>query len=219
MDDVQTGRQPADKLAPRWLDWAREVQALAQTGLNYAENDYQRERYNRLSEIAAEIFAEHSHLAYQPLRDVFQAQIGYATPRVDVRGAVFDAQGRLLLVRERADGGWTMPGGWADVGDTPSEGAEREVWEEAGFRVRARRLIGVYDGNRVEPLEVFHAFKLIFLCELIGGQATTSHETTEVAFFAQSEIPELLSAERTKTRHIADAFVAYRDPNYPTVFD
>lgn len=208
-----------NKVSPRWLDWAREIQALSQTGLHYAENDYQRERYRRLSEIAAEIFAEHSQLAFEPLRDAFQAQIGYATPRVDVRGAVFDPNGRLLLVRERADGGWTMPGGWADVGDVPSEGAEREVWEEAGFRVKARKLVGVYDANRVAPLELFHAFKLVFLCEMISGEATPSHETSEVAFFAENQVPEVLSAERTRTRHILDAFAAYNDLNCPTVFD
>jgi 8-oxo-dGTP pyrophosphatase MutT (NUDIX family) len=125
----------------------------------------------------------------------------------------------MLLVRERADGGWTMPGGWADVGDTPSVGAEREAWEEAGFRVKARKLVGVYDANRVEPLELFHAFKLVFLCDLISGEATPSHETSEVAFFAQDLIPETLSAERTRARHILDAFSAYHDPNCPTVFD
>ena len=140
----------ADKVSPRWLDWAREIQALSQTGLHYSENDYQRERYRRMSEIAAEIFAEHSQLAFEPLRDAFQAQIGYATPRVDVRGAVFDLNGRLLLVRERADGGWTMPGGWADVGDVPSEGAEREVWEEAGFRV-FRLGVGRYPQDNLQP--------------------------------------------------------------------
>ncbi|HEX7976291.1 MAG TPA: NUDIX hydrolase N-terminal domain-containing protein, partial [Anaerolineales bacterium] len=126
---------------PRWLDWAREVQALAQTGYYYAENDYQRQRYRRLTEIAAEIVQSHTDMGYEPLIGVFQAQAGYATPRVDVRGAVF-REGKLLLVRERMDEAWTMPGGWADVGDVPSQAAEREVWEEAGFRVQARKLIG-----------------------------------------------------------------------------
>ncbi len=155
---------------PRWLDWAREIQALAQTGYHYAENDYQRQRYQRLTEIAAEIVSESAGLEYAPLLDAFQAQIGYATPRVDVRAAIFQ-EGKLLLVRERQDNGWTMPGGWADVGDVPSEAAERETWEEAGFHVKARRVIGVYDANRLGPLELFHAFKLVFLCDLISGEA------------------------------------------------
>ena len=203
---------------PRWLEWAREIQALSQTGYHFSENEYQRERYQRLAEIAAEIIQEHSGLDTELLVDVFNAQIGYATPRVDVRGAVFQA-GKLLLVRERADGGWTLPGGWADVGDVPSEAAEREVWEEAGFQFKARKVIGVYDANRVGPLEVFHAFKIVFLCELLGGEARSSNETSEVGFFGPHEIPEILSGERTRPRQILDAFSTLNNPSLPTVFD
>ncbi len=205
-------------LSPRWLDWAREIQALSQTSSHYAENDYQRERSNRLLEIAAEIISEYSSLDCASLEGIFKAQIGYATPRVDVRGAVF-RDGKLLLVRERQDGGWTLPGGWADVGDAPAEGAEREVWEEAGFRVKARKVIGVYDANRTGPLEVFHAFKIVFLCELISGEPTPSSETTEVAFFAFDEIPTVLSPARTPRRVIEDAFAALANPDSSTVFD
>jgi ADP-ribose pyrophosphatase YjhB (NUDIX family) len=203
---------------PRWLEWAREIQSLAQTGFHYAENEYQRERNHRLSQIAAEIIDQHTSLGFETLIGVFDRQTGYATPRVDVRGAVFRA-GELLLVRERQDGGWTMPGGWADVGDVPSQAVEREVWEEAGFRVKAIRLIGVYDANRVGPLELFHAFKLVFLCDLIGGEPTPSAETSEVSFFSQDGIPPSLSGERTLPRHIIDAFAALADPNRPAVFD
>jgi ADP-ribose pyrophosphatase YjhB (NUDIX family) len=205
-------------IAPRWLEWAREIQALSQTGTQYAENEYQRERYHRLSEIAAEIICEHTNLEQAPLIAAFNVQVGYATPRVDVRGAVFQ-DGRLLLVRERADGGWTMPGGWADVGNLPSEAAEREVWEEAGFRVKVKKLVGVYDANRTGPLEIFHAYKIVFLCDLISGEPRPSPETSEVAFFDANEIPSPLSCERTKNRHILDAFSALADPNWITVFD
>jgi len=205
-------------LPPRWLEWAREIQALAQTGSHYAENDYQRQRYHRLMEIAAEIVSEHSNLEYSPVLEVFITPIGYTTPRVDVRGVVFQ-EGKLLLVRERMDGGWTLPGGWADVGDVPSKAAEREVWEEAGFLVKASKVIGVYDANRVGPLELFHAFKIVFLCDLIDGKARPSLETSEVRFFDWEEIPESLSGERTKMRHIQDAFACLKDPTCPTVFD
>lgn len=206
------------EVTPRWLIWAREIQALSQTGLHYAENDYQRQRNQRLSEIAAEIISEHTGLETDSLVRTFQAQIGYATPRIDVRGAVF-CHGKLLLVRERLDGGWTMPGGWADVGDLPSEAAEREVWEEAGFRVKALKVIGVYDANRAEPLELFHAFKIVFLCEILSGEARPSDETSDVAFFSWDEIPNVFSGERTRLRHIQDAFAAYQDMSCPTVFD
>jgi ADP-ribose pyrophosphatase YjhB (NUDIX family) len=203
---------------PRWLEWARQIQALSQTGYHYAENEYQRQRYQRLTEIAAEIINECAGLEVDPLVSVFHAQIGYATPRVDVRAAVFQ-HGKLLLVRERQDDGWTMPGGWADVGDVPSEAAEREAWEEAGFHVKARRVIGVYDANRVGPLELFHAFKLVFLCDLIDGEPRPSSETSEVAFFGPDEIPAHLSVNRTYIRHIDDAFRIYACPDLPTVFD
>jgi ADP-ribose pyrophosphatase YjhB (NUDIX family) len=204
--------------APRWLEWAREIQAISQTGYHYSENDYQRQRYLRLSEIAAEITSEYMHLDPGQLSEVFSRQVGYATPRVDVRGAVFQ-DNKLLLVRERADGGWTMPGGWADVGDVPSQAAEREIWEEAGFRVRTSKVIGIYDANRTGPLEFFHAYKIVFLCELLGGEARPSSETSDVGFFSEGDLPGPLSGERTRPRHIQDAFAAYWDAGWKTVFD
>jgi ADP-ribose pyrophosphatase YjhB (NUDIX family) len=206
------------KTSLRWLDWAREIQALAQTGYYYTENEYDRHRYQRLLEIAAEITAEQTALEYPQLVQVFTDQLGYATPRVDVRGAVI-REGKLLMVRERRDGGWTMPGGWADVGDLPSASAEREVWEEAGFHVRAQRVVGVYDANRVGPLDLFHAFKIVFLCDILDGEPRPSDETSEVDFFAPDEMPEILSGERTLRRHIVDVFNAWRQPDLPTIFD
>ncbi len=205
-------------IIPRWLEWAREIQALAQTGFHYAENEYQRMRYRRLMEIAAEIVAEHSNLEYPSVIEVFSTPIGYTTPRVDVRGVVHQDK-RILLVREIMDGGWTLPGGWADVGEIPSIAAEREVREEAGFNVKATKVIGVYDANRIGRLELFHAYKIVFLCEIISGEAKTSEETSEVAFFDRNEIPEILSGERTKLRHIQDAFMCLDNPSYLTVFD
>jgi ADP-ribose pyrophosphatase YjhB (NUDIX family) len=111
-----------------------------------------------------------------------------------------------------------MPGGWADVGDVPSEAVEREVLEESGFDVKAYKVIGLYDANRTGPLEGFHAFKIVFLCDIIGGEARTSEETSEVAFFERNEIPEILSGERTRPRHIKDAFLAVSG-DQPTIFD
>lgn len=120
----------------RWLDWAREIQALAQTGLAFTTSQYDRLTFERLSEIAAEIVAGHSQLVFPEIKRVFSLEPGYATPKVDIRAAVV-RDGRILLVREKADGKWAMPGGWADVGDRPSETAERETQEESGFVVRA----------------------------------------------------------------------------------
>jgi ADP-ribose pyrophosphatase YjhB (NUDIX family) len=206
-----------ENATPRWLAWAREIQALSQTGLHYAENNYQKQRYLRLLEISAQMVGENTDMAGEELVSIFARQTGYATPRIDVRGAVFQA-GKLLLVRERVDGGWTMPGGWADVGDSPSEAVEREVYEESGFKVKARRIIGIYDANRTGPLEVFHAFKIVFLCEIISGEPRSSDETSEVKFFHKRDLPESLSGERTRPRHLLDAFKALSG-ELPTVFD
>jgi ADP-ribose pyrophosphatase YjhB (NUDIX family) len=203
---------------PRWLEWAREIQALAQTGSYYALNDYQRQRYQRLKEIAVEIVSEHTKLNYESVLKVFETPVGYSTPRVDVRGAVF-RENKLLLVRERTDNGWTFPGGWADVGELPSQAVEREVWEESGFMVKAEKVIGIYDANRFGQLELFHAYKIVFLCDLISGAAQSSNETSEVAFFTEAEIPQALSGERTSLRHIRDAFNSIKEPAYSTVFD
>ena len=162
--------------------------------------------------------ASHCDMETSTLIKAFHAQTGYATPKVDVRAAVF-RENKLLLVRERIDGGWTMPGGWADVGDIPSRAAERETLEESGFRVKARRLVGVYDANRTHPLEVFHAFKIVFLCNIVNGEARPSNETSEVDFFGFKEIPAPLSGERTTTRHIRDVFALISNPEGPVVFD
>ena len=200
-----------------WLKWAREIQAISQTGLHFAENHYQEERFSRLLEISAEIISTYSNLDRSDLIEGFIQQIGYATPRVDVRGAVFRDKS-LLFVREMVDGGWTMPGGWADVGDIPSVAVEREVLEESGFEVKARKIIGLYDANRTGPLEIFHAYKIVFLCDIVSGEPRVSNETSEVAFFSREDIPNNLSGERTRTRHIQDAFQAVSEDR-PTIFD
>ena len=208
---------PNKLMIPKWLEWAREIQAIAQTGLHYAENDYQVQRYSRLNEISAEIISSHVDMEDSELIKIFNQQVGYATPRIDVRGAVFQA-GKLLMVRERLDGGWTMPGGWVDVGDTPSGAVEREVYEESGFEVKSRKVIGLYDANRSSPLEIFHAFKIVFLCDILTGEARTSDETSEVEFYSKSELPNILSGERTRPRHLEDAFTAL-SRELPTYFD
>ena len=203
---------------PRWLEWAREIQALGQTGLTYSNSEYDKERYQRLSEIAAEIVESYTRLKAQPLLENFYAQPGYATPKVDVRGAVIK-NGRILLVQECSDQRWSMPGGWADVGDYPSEVVVREVWEESGFKVVARKIIGVYDCNRTgTPLSFYHAYKIIFLCEITGGKARISHETLAVDFFNFDDLPPL-SLERTNRRYLDEIQAHLRDQFRPTAFD
>jgi ADP-ribose pyrophosphatase YjhB (NUDIX family) len=203
---------------PRWLAWAREIQALSQTGLTYAENEYQRERYRRLAEIAAEMIANYTQVPGEALLEGFLAQPGYATPKVDVRGAVV-REGQLLLVQERVDGRWTMPGGWADVGELPSVVVVREVREESGFEVVPRKVVGLFDANRSgRPLALYHAYKIVFLCELAGGEARPSDETLAVRFFSFDDLPPL-SSNRTNERHLAEVRAHLVDPGRPAAFD
>jgi ADP-ribose pyrophosphatase YjhB (NUDIX family) len=204
--------------SPRWLEWAREIQALGQTGLTYNDDDYNTQRYQRLMEIAAEIVENHTSLSKEPLLQNFLAQPGYATPKVDVRGAVI-REGKILLVQERSDERWCMPGGWADVGERPTEMVGREVWEESGFKVVTQKVLGVYDANRSGiPLEFYHAYKIVFLCDIIGGQARPSNETLAVDFFSFDNLPPL-SFERTNERHLAEVFAHLQDANRPAAFD
>ena len=203
---------------PRWLAWAREIQALSQTGLAYSQTEYNAQRYQRLMEIAAEIVRCHAGLPQEALLQDFAAQPGYATPKVDVRGAAV-REGKILLVQERRDERWCMPGGWADVGDSPSEMVAREVWEESGFEVVPCKVIGVYDANRDgRPLEFYHAYKIVFLCEIVGGAACPSDETMAVEFFGFDELPPL-SASRTNERHLVEVLAHVHDPERPAAFD
>jgi len=203
---------------PRWLQWAREIQALSQTGLAYCQNEYEKIRIQRLLEIAAEIVESHTKLRNDELMESFEIQHGYATPKVDVRAAVVQ-KGKVLLVQERIDDRWCMPGGWADVGELPSKMVAREALEESGFEVQPRKVIGVYDANRGgTPVDFFHAYKVVFLCTINGGEARISHETQAVDFFGFDELPPL-SPNRTNERHLADVQAHVQDPSLPTVFD
>lgn len=205
---------------PEWLKIARELHSMSQVGLEYAANGYETERYERLRELAAEIITKQSTLAEEEVLESFAMQPGYITPKVDVRAAVI-RDGKILLVKEISDGCWSLPGGWADVGDTPSQAIIREVREESGFEVHVRSLVGVYDANRVpneEWMPFYHAYKLLFLCEILGGEARTSHETPDVNFFAPDDLPPL-SIYRTNEGHIADAFAQAGDERKKTVVD
>jgi ADP-ribose pyrophosphatase YjhB (NUDIX family) len=203
---------------PQWLNWAREIQQLSQTGLAFAVTDYEKLRYKRLTEITAEIVAYHTSLEKEAVEKVLMMQPGYATPKIDVRAAVIKDD-KILLVQEISDERWAMPGGWADVGDIPSEVAVRETKEESGYDVKPTKVIGVYDANRMGgQLEFFHAFKIVFLCELIGGEAATSDETQDVSFFNFDDLPPL-SLNRTNDKHIKEIFAHLKNLQRSTFFD
>lgn len=203
---------------PAWLDWIKRLQAIAQTGLEYSDNPFDRERYESIRRIAAEIASSGGGLTPDLAEKLFSRDNGYATPKVDVRGVVF-RDGKILMVRERLDGLWTMPGGWADVCTTPAENVEREVFEESGYRVRAVKLLAVYDRSRHgHPPIPWHVYKMFFLCELLGGEAKISNETSEVGFFGEDEIPPL-SLTRLMPDELARVFEHHRKPAMPTDFE
>ena len=206
-------------MEPQWLNWAKRLQAISQNGLTYAKDHFDVERFRQVETIAAEILADKAGVEPEAVLELFSRQTDYATPKVDVRGVIF-RDDTILLVKETSDHKWSVPGGWADVGESPSESVHREVWEESGFRVRADRLLAVYDRSKHphRPLVQYHIYKMFFLCEIVGGSPTLSHETEEIAFFRENEIPEL-SITKILPEQIARMFEHHRRGNLPVDFD
>lgn len=203
---------------PRWLAWAQRLQALAQSGITYSKDPYDIERYHQIIELAAEIVAEHGQADLSVVQDLFAMQSGYITPKLDIRGVVF-RDDQILLVQERADGLWTLPGGWVDVNEPPSDSVEREVWEESGYHVRAVKLLALYDRNlHGHPPILFHTYKIFVLCELTGGEASASLETLAAGFFLADDLPPL-SILRTTEKQILRMFDLYQHPDWPADFD
>ena len=203
--------------SPKWLAWAQEIFSLSQSGITYSGNQYDIDRYKRLQELTAEMISSQSDIAQEAILKSFSMQAGYITPKVDVRGAVI-RDNKILLIQERADDKWAMPGGWADLGNSPASVAEREVFEESGFHVKAEKVVAVIDANRIEPMEFYHAYKIIFLCQLLDGEPRISHETLSVDFFDPSNLPPL-SVYRTNEDMLREVFAHVQDPARPTAFD
>jgi ADP-ribose pyrophosphatase YjhB (NUDIX family) len=208
-------------MEPDWLLWARRLQAIAQTGLTFVQDPYDQERYEQIRALAAEIMAGYSGAELSRIESLFTEQSGYATPKIDVRAAAFRDDGALLMVREANDGRWSLPGGWADVNQSPREAILREVREESGFEIAIRKLAAVFDRalHGHLPPRPFHVYKLFFLCDIAGGAAQTSLETTEIAFFTEANIPADLSIGRIVPYQIGRMFAHYRAPDLPTEFD
>ena len=195
--------------------------AIAQTGLAFTQDPYDKERYHALRTLGARIMAAHTGTDATRIEALFAAETGYATPKIGVRGAVFDAEGRILMVRETADQHrWTLPGGWAEVNQTPAESVVREVFEESGYRVRPTKLAAVWDRRRQpHPPSPYSVVRLFFVCALEGGAPATSLETSGHGWFHEAGVPTDLSLGRTNMTHIARMFAHWRDPSLPTEFD
>ena len=203
---------------PSNLDLARRLFALSQSGLHFTPQEYDRERYREIAEIGAQLLANESMHAADALRATWFVEDGYATPKMDVRGAIF-REDRVLLVRETTDGKWTMPGGWADVNDSPAYAVEKEIEQESGFTARAVKLAALYDRNKHEhPPYLFHAWKAFFICEITGGAPRFSNETDGVEFYRLDELPEL-STGRTTAMQIHRMYVHHQQRDLATEFD
>ena len=204
---------------PQWLTIARELRAIAQTGLTFTADRFDRQRYERVRELAASMLALGSGGDYDVILGILRRDMGYATPKVDVRGAAF-VDGRVLLVREISDGKWTLPGGWADVNQTAGECVVREIREESGFEARILKLAAVHDYQRSNrpPRHIDSIYKLFFICEITGGSARASDETSEVAFFPRGELPPL-SLGRTTAAQIDRMFQHAEHPDLRADFD
>lgn len=202
------------------LQWARKVQAIAQNGLTFTQDPFDRERFEQLQQLVATILSAEVGITPGELQGLWIGDEGYATPKVDVRGAVFD-QDKVLLVRERSDGKWTLPGGWVDVGDSPAFAVEREIREESGYLAKAVKLAALFDKNNSahgHPPSILHIYKLFFLCEITGGTATISSETDGVEFFSVDSLPPL-SIGRTTQSQIQRLYEHHLNRGLPTDFD
>jgi ADP-ribose pyrophosphatase YjhB (NUDIX family) len=204
---------------PQLLEWARSLQAIAQSGLAWEPDAFDQERYAHVRRVAAEMLARSDGLDASDVEVRLAQEWGHATPKLDVRGAVF-RDGQILLVQERRDRGWSLPGGWADVGESPGEAACREVLEESGFRTQPVKLIGLYERDRhAFPPHQWHIWKAVFLCELVGEmQETPDGEIVDARFFGRDELPGLRYS-RASEWQIDRCFAHRHDPGLPTEFD
>ena len=202
----------------KWLQWATELQSIAQSGLAFCENDYDRDRYERIRDITVDILHEYTGIEHKKVRDLFASEQGYQTPKVDIRAVVFRDE-KILLIKEKVDGAWAMPGGWADVNTSVSESAIRECMEEAGAVVKPKRIIAIHQASKHNnPLYPFTIYKIFVECELIDYNFKDNTETLDSGFFAIDSIP-VLSTDRTSKSQIEICFEAKKHKLFETLFD
>jgi len=202
----------------RSIELVKQIQAIAYAGLEYCENDFDRERYNELKKLSQLLLTELTDSPLEKIQNLFVNEVGYQTPKVDVRAVIFK-ENKILMVKEKIDGRWSIPGGWADIGYSPSEIAIKEAKEEAGAEVKAVRLLAVIDKLKHDyPISPFHIYKLFILCELVNDAISSGTETSDVNFFAQNNLPPL-SATRITAEQISMLFRLWENPSEQVVFD
>ncbi len=202
----------------KWLNWAIEIQSLAQAGLAYTNNVYDIERYERLREISAEIISEKSDLSLEKTKDLFCNETGYQTPKIDTRAAIFKDD-KILLVHEN-NGTWSLPGGWCDVLESVKSNTVKEVREETGLDAVAKKIIAVQDRNKHnKPIYAYGVCKIFVLCDVISGKFEKNIETTEIKYFSLEDLPDNLAEEKTNKEQIEMCFKAFKDANWQVQFD
>lgn len=202
----------------KWLEWASRLQSIAQAGLAFGENLYDRDRYQEIRNISVEIVHEYTGISNEKIKDLFASETGYQTPKVDIRASVF-RDNKILMVREKIDGAWSLPGGWADVNTSVSESAARECLEEAGASVKPKRIIAIHQADKHFSFPYpYTIYKIFVECELIENNFSDNTETLEAGFFALDSLPPL-SAERNTREQIGICFEAKKRKLFETVFD
>lgn len=202
----------------KWLDWAKRIQSLSQSGLTFSKDVFDLERFEELRKISVEIMEEHTGVEMQKITELFANEKGYQTPKMDVRGAVFQ-RGKILMVRENSDNKWSLPGGFCDIGLSPGENIAKEIQEESGYIVVPTKVLALLDMNKhPHPPQPFHYYKLFIQCEIVGGAAKTGVETKEVKFFPENGLPEL-SLNRNIESQLELLFEFEQNPTKETVFD
>lgn len=202
----------------QWLDWIIELQAMAQNGLTYVKDIYDKERYERLRELSAQMLGALTYMPPEKITEVFCSEKGYQTPKIDTRAAIIE-DGKILLVREK-NGRWSMPGGWCDVHISVKDNTVKEAFEEAGLEVEAEKLIAVQDRSRHNtPPSVHGICKFFVQCRRLGGEFRENSETTESAWFGLDGLPEALAVEKNTAEQIALCFEAHNAEHWQTVFE
>lgn len=205
-------------MGEKWLEWATKLQSIAQAGLTFGENQYDLDRYQQIRDLSVDIVNEYTDLGHEKIKDLFAGETGYQTPKVDIRAAVFKDD-RILMVREKVDGRWSLPGGWADVNTSVSESAVRECLEEAGAVVIPKRIIAVHLANRQNDFVYpFTIYKIIVECRLLDYKFKENTETLGSGFFSLDNLPEL-STERNNLKQIKICFEAKKHEVFETIFD
>jgi len=216
--DNKTNSTPAVMEQNTWLEWIKQVYAVAQWGLTYSKDPFELERYEVLKSLSKEMMADFTEIDQTRIPELFAHEVGYVTPKVDVRGVVFKDD-KILMVQERWDGRWSLPGGWADIGLSPAEVAAKEVMEESGFIVKPIKLLAVLDKKFFShPISAFHIYKHFILCEIEDGEAQTGLESIGVNFFGLDELPPL-SSHRITQEQLELLFQHAKEPNRPTDFN